>query len=103
MLAISYVVGEQTFIKVLSCQDNKVEDMFKNLEDKKFEYEFKTPTKFIRKLVFDITDNRYLIGYGDTKVLIMRLSKDMETADNPSHEVLCIETNYFEKIYHLRF
>ena len=40
MLAISVVEGKQTFIKVLSCNDHKVTEMFENYKNKVFKYQY---------------------------------------------------------------
>lgn len=53
-------------------------------------------TSYISRLIFD-RKGRYLVGYGDTEVLIM----DLEGKEEPKE--LRIQTDYFEKIYHLRF
>lgn len=47
MLAISYVEDNMTYIKVLSCKDNKVVEMFENFENNVFSYEYKEYTTFI--------------------------------------------------------
>ena len=83
MFAISYEVNGKTFIKVLSCavdaEGKGLEEMFENYKQSKFLNTFEDESTFISSLVFDINKKkcRYIIGYGETKVLVMNLDKEI--------------------------
>jgi hypothetical protein len=63
MLAVSYVEGKFTYIKIVTCNNHKVEEMLENYENKNFKYEYKEESNYITNIIFDI-NQRYLIGYG---------------------------------------
>lgn len=67
-----------------------------NFNAKNYQLSIDLDTNYIRHLIFDRND-KYLIGYGDTKVLVLDLY------GNESKKEFEIPTDYFEKIYHLRF
>ena len=60
-----------------------------------FEYEENITS--ITKVVFDLK-GRFIAGYGETSVLVMDLEENKKL-----HQKLDIDTDYFEKIFHIRF
>jgi hypothetical protein len=104
---------------VISCKTNGkngdgIKEIFKKYKDRVFEYEFKDELDTrIERLTFDLNplkdglkrtlDYRYLVGYGDEKVLLMRLDPNHTKEETPLTIQLKINTNYYTKIYHLRF
>ena len=53
MLAISYVDGKITYIKVVSCKNNNPRELIENYKNGEFTYEYKLNDNFVSNLIFD--------------------------------------------------
>jgi hypothetical protein len=72
MLGISYVERRSTFIKVFSSPEQNIEQMMDDYANQKFFYQYQQKDTYIKNITFD-RHFKYLVGYGDTRVLIMNL------------------------------
>jgi hypothetical protein len=71
-LGISYIEGQKTMIRVISCENQKIKTLMDNFENQNFKMSHDLDTTFIQNLTFD-RHGKYLVGYGDQQVLVMDL------------------------------
>ena len=97
--------------------------MFENYKNNEITYSYEERSEYVSNLIFDI-NNRYLVGYGDTQVLVMDLGmKEVKkqtasptsiyTDERPKKwvksntvsavKMITINLKKYEKIHHLRF